>query len=131
MGLFGKNKETVINGAVKLVGNIRGMIDDSTLTKEEAAKYNIKIADAAAKFATDTMNENTIRSITRRLLAVISVIYFYVLTLGLIIMGKYDNEWYLATKELIIEFRLPEAFIVIIAFFFGAHLIRSYQGGKK
>ena len=132
MGIFDKkNKQTIVEGAVGLVKNIRSMIDESQLTKEEAVKFNIRIADAAAQFAKDTMNENTIRSVTRRILAISTVIYFFVLTTGLIIMGKFDKEWYVITKELIIDFKLPEAFIAIIVFFFGGYILKQYTGRDK
>ena len=132
MGIFDKkNKQTLVEGAVGLVKNIRTMVDESQLTKEEAVKYNITIANAAAQFAKDTMNENTVRSVTRRLLAVATVIYFFVLTTGLIIMGKYDPKWYETSKDLVIQFRLPEAFIAIIIFFFGGYILKQYTGRDK
>lgn len=132
MPLFGnKNKETIVEGAVGLVKNIRVMIDESQLTKEEAAKINVQIAKDAAQFAKDTMNENTIRSITRRTLAVSMAIYFLLLTTALIIMGKFDKAWYEMSKELVIEFRLPEAFIAVIVFFFGGYILKQYTGRDK
>lgn len=132
MGLLGrKNKTTLVDGVVGLIKNVRVMIDESQLTKEEAAKINVQIANAAAEFAKATMSENTVRSVTRRILAISMVIYFLLLTTALVIMGKYDKEWYEMSKQLVIEFRLPEAFIAVIVFFFGGYILKQYTGRDK
>lgn len=124
--LFGKNKETVVNGAVGLVKNIRGMIDDSTLTAEERVKYNISLADATAEFAKSTLNENTERSRTRRAIAVTTIYFFYFLTLVMIVLWKYDSAWFDAVKELLVEFKYPTILIMIMAFFFTGYYLNKF-----
>lgn len=123
MPLFGKDKSKIVSGAVDLVTNIRGMVDDSTFTAQEKARFNLQIADATADFAKATLNENTERSKARRSLAIYSVVFFYILVVILLVLWKFDTEWFDAAKGLILEFKLPTAFIMIMAFFFGGYYL--------
>ena len=131
MKLFGKNKETVIQGAVGLVKDIRGMVDDKNFTDEERARFNTKIADSVAEFAKSTLSENTERSKARRLISIVSVYFFYFLIIALIVLWKFDSAWYDASLKLIIDFKLPIAFIMIMAFFFGGYYTNKFLGNKK
>lgn len=132
LGLFSrKDKTTVINGAVKLVGNIRSMIDDSKLTHEEAMKANIEIADKMSDFVGDTLSENTERSKTRRSIAVFYMYFFCGLILLIIGLWKYDKAWAEFIKGLILELNLGTAFLAVIGFFFGSYMFRQYVGQNK
>jgi len=121
MGPFGKDKSKVVEGAVQLVGNVTKMIDDSKLTSQEAA-------DATAQFVKDTLSENTERSRTRRSIAVETIRFFFLLIIFLIVAWKFDPAWFVAAKNLIIEFKLPVAFLMVMAFFFGGYYL---NGGIK
>jgi len=132
MGVFGlgkKDKTSVVKGVIGLVRDIRGMVDDKNFTDEERARMNMKLVDSLADFAKDTLNESTDRSKARRSIAEVSIYFFYSLVVVLIVLWKFDSEWYEAAKSLIVAFQLPFAFIAIIGFFFGAHLIRSAKSG--
>ena len=128
MGLFKKERETVVNGAVDLVKNVRGMIDDSRFTAEEQSRFNAQMAEATANFTMATLSESTVRSITRRFIAVGSIYFFYLLILILIVLWKFDPEWFIATKDLLIEFKMPVAFLMVMAFFFGGYYAKSIIG---
>ena len=130
MPLFGKNKTTVVNGVVTLVKDIRGMVDDSKFTNQEKSRFELSLADSVVDFAKATLSENTDRSKTRRQIAIVSVYFFYFLIIALLILWKLDPLWYKAAKELIIEFKLPTAFIMIMAFFFGGYYVNKFLGGK-
>ena len=123
---LGKDKTTVVEGAVDLVKGIRGMIDDSKFTDEERARFNIQLADATAEFAKNTLSENTIRSQARRHIAVLSIYFFYGLFLLLAVLWKFDPEWFKATKDLATEFNFPIAFVMIMAFFFGGYYLNKF-----
>ncbi len=131
LGLGKKNKTTIVEGVVNLVTGVRGMIDDKNFTPEEKARFDAKTAEGAAQFVKDSLSENTERSITRRSVAVTTVRYFYLLIAALIIMWKFDSAWFNATKELIIDFYLPQAFLLIMTFFFGGHYLNKYFEGKQ
>ena len=126
MGIFGKDRSTIIKGAVDLVGNVRGMIDDKHFTAEEKSRVEMQLSDATAKFVKDTLGESTSRSIARRNIAIVSIYFFYGLILLLITLWKFDKEWFVAVKDLIVEFQLPVAFIMIMAFFFGGYYLNKY-----
>jgi uncharacterized membrane protein (DUF485 family) len=121
MGFLGKDRTKVVEGTVKLVGDVTKMIDDSKLTTQEKA-------DATAQFVKDTLSENTERSKTRRSIAVETIRFFYLLIIFMIISWRFDPEWFNAVKALVIEFKLPIAFIMIMAFFFGGYYL---NGGIK
>lgn len=127
MGLFSKDRSTIVNGAVDLVKNVRGMIDDSKLTDEERIKYHAANAKAASDFVKDTMAENTERSRARRSIAIFLVYFFCGLVIALLILWKFDREWFEAGKDMVIGFDLHWAFLAVITFFFGAHVLRGYQ----
>ena len=131
-GIFsGKNKDTIVEGAVGLVKNIRTMIDEAQLTHEEAVKYNAKIADASAEFVKATLQENTVRSTTRRSIAVEFMRFFYILTIGVIVLWKFDPLWGEFVRKLIVDFQFGWAFVAIVVFFFGAHTLRTAVGKTK
>ena len=121
MSIFKKDKSAIIKGAIDLVGNVTKMIDDSKLTSQEAAA-------ATAQFVKDTLSENTERSRTRRSIAVDTIRFFFLLTIFLIVVWKFDPLWFEASKNLIIEFKLPVAFLMVMAFFFGGYYL---NGGIK
>ena len=73
---IGKDRSTIVNGAVDLVKNVRGMIDDSKLTDEERMRYHAANAQAASDFVKDTMAENTERVRARRAIAIFLVYFF-------------------------------------------------------
>ena len=126
MGLFGKNKTTVVNGVVTLVKDIRGMVDDKQFTSEERSRYYMGLAYATTEFAKSTMSENTERSRTRRSIAEVSVYFFYFLTLLLIGLWRFDSAWFDATKALLIEFKYPAIILMIMAFFFGGYYLNKF-----
>jgi hypothetical protein len=124
MGIFGKDRTKVIEGGLKLVSNVTSMIDDSALTEQEKA-------GAVGQFVKDTLSENTARSKTRRSVALDTVRFFYALIVFLIISWKFDTLWFDAVKDLIIEFKLPVAFIMIMAFFFSGYYVSEGIKGWK
>ena len=131
LGLGKKDKSSVVKGAIEVVKGVRLMIDEGQFTKEEAAKLNIEAAQGVIKFNTDTMNESTDRSQARRTIAVHSLYFFYFLIIALMGMWKFDQKWYEASLELILAFKLPTAFIMIMAFFFGGYYIKQFIGRSK
>lgn len=129
--LIGKNKTTVVNGAVDLVKGIRKMVDDTKFTSEEAARMNIEAANAISQFAKDTLTENTDRSKTRRQIATFYIYFFCGLVVSVIGIWKFESEWAEFALKIIDQLSLGWAFIAVIAFFFGAHLMRQYTGQSK
>jgi len=42
LGLLGKDRSTVVNGAVKVVENVISMVDKRKFTPQEASEFNLK-----------------------------------------------------------------------------------------
>lgn len=131
LGLGKNDKSTIVKGAVDLATGIRGMIDDSKLTDEEKVRYNAQMNENIMQFAKDTMAENTDRSIARRQIAVFLVYFYSVLVVALMVLWKFDVEWFKAAKEMLVTFWFPEAFLAVITFFFGAHIVRGWPSSQK
>lgn len=129
MGIFGKkDKTTIVDGVVKLVTGVRSMIDDKNFTPEEKARFDSKTADSSADFIKETLSENTERSKARRSVAIDTVRFYFALIVFLIVSWKFDPVWFEAVLNLLLQFKLPMAFIMIMAFFFGGHYINKIWG---
>ncbi len=124
--LSGKNKTTIVDGVVGIAKRVVGMVDEKNFTAEEASKFNLDIAQGAAKFVSDSLNESTERSVTRRKIAVEFMRFFCLLVLILIGAWLYNPEWGQFILDLMIKLKLSWAFMAIIGFFFGTHLLRLY-----
>ena len=112
-----------INETAKKITN---MVDESKLTKEEQIKYNIQIADKTAEFYASTLQENTLRSKTRRFMAYSIVIFFMSLVITAIIFKaqyKTDIADYIFKQRN--ELKIDTAFITVVFFFFGSYLAGS------
>ena len=129
--LTGKNKTTVINGAVDLVKGVRSMIDDSKFTPEEAMRANITIADKTAEFVGNTLSENTERSVTRRRIAVFFMYFFCSWIVSIALSWLFKKELAEFMLKLTSDLNLHWAFIAVIGFFFGSYTLRQYTGKKK
>jgi hypothetical protein len=125
--LSGKNRTTIVNGAVNVVKKVVGLVDEKNFTAEEASKFNLETAQAAGQFVKDTLTESTDRAVTRRRLAIDFIRFFCLLVLILIGAWKFDPIWGEFILKIMIDLKLAWAFMAIIAFFFGAHLLRQYQ----
>lgn len=123
-----KDKTTIVEGVVKLVTGVRGMIDDKNFTSEEKARFDKETASNAAGFVKDTLSESTERSKARRSVAIDTVRFYFALIIFLIVSWKFDPLWFDAVLNLVIEFKLPVAFIMIMAFFFGGYYLNKFTG---
>lgn len=112
-----------INETAKKITN---MVDESKLTKEEQIKYNIQIADKTAEFYASTLQENTLRSKTRRFMAYSIVIFFMSLVITAIIFkAQYKTDIADYIFKQINELKIDTAFITVVFFFFGSYLAGS------
>ena len=131
-GLLGKDRSKIIDGGLAAIKGVGKFIDERNMTTEEAAQYNMGVAEASADFTKDSLSENTERSKTRRKIAVFIIYFFCAMVVGLIALkiSGFDAAADYA-KGLVIEFNLHWAFIAVIGFFFGTHTLRSYKGQAK
>jgi hypothetical protein len=100
-------------------------IDNLAFTSEERAKLNILLADKVADFAEKSLNENTIRSKSRRAVAYVVVVAY----IGLIIFSLFVDSEYV--HGLVTNSALNTAFLMVLAFFFGGYYMEGFTKKKK
>lgn len=119
--IFGssKNAETIVTGAAK-------GLDALFFTKEEKAQANQKLADWYLQYLAATQPQN----LARRLLALIVALLWAVLILFGIGIRWHSYEMsdfvFKTMNELV-----HQPFMMIMGFYFLAHIVRTYQNGKK
>jgi len=110
--------DTVASGADKLI-----------FTKEEKAELNKEMIQAQAEFVKNTLNESSIRSYTRRVIAVSIVsVYLFLVLLG---VGFYPFIPAYSAFIFSVVSELNMAFIATISFYFGCSMLNIHKGGKK
>ena len=119
--IFGsaKNDETIVTGAAK-------GLDALFFTKEEKAQANQKLADWYLQYLAATQPQN----LARRLLALIVALLW-----ALLILFGIGIRWLSYEMSDFIFKVLDELvhgpFMMIMGFYFLAHIVRTYQSGKK
>lgn len=116
--------------AEKVFDTITSGVDKLAFTQEERSDMNKLLADRIADFAKETLEENSIRSIARRYVAIAVTSVFLFLTLLYVAMqmaGQAVGE----IKELLFDSPLSTAFIMVLAFFFGGYYAKSFSLLKK
>jgi len=132
MGLIGKSTVgKAVDGALDTVGKVTDMIDKRKYTAQEQAEFNLKTAEGAAEFVKSTYSESTIRSRTRRSIAVFYIIFFCAFFVGVVILYKFDEKWANFALGMAQTFQMEWAFITIIIFFFGGYVLREHLLGAK
>lgn len=114
----------------KTTDNLLSKLDDSKFTEQEKAMHSKSIMDGSIEFFKLSLGESTIRSKTRRNLAHLlvgnTVIIFWLCVY--LIFKEVDITKIL---ELATVFKMGWAFISVIGFYFGTHLLRSHQSKNK
>lgn len=114
----------------KVFETVKNMGDKLVFTSEEKAEFNMKIADKASEFVANTLNENSIRSITRRWIAlsvILTTLFTFILCVVMVLIGKKIDP----ILELVDKFEIGLAFILVLGFYFGFYYIQNLLGAKK
>lgn len=123
-GGSGKGSDNVM----KVANGVGGWIDEQQFTDEEKSKFRGEVIEHYSRFVSNTVNENSERSKSRREIAILIIRFELALLLASAIAFKFDvllSEYLfrLATQD-------PMSYLVlgVGAFFFSAHLIRTAKG---
>lgn len=118
--IFGssKNTETIVDGAV-------GGLDKMFFTKEEKSEANAKLADWYLKYLAATQPQN----LARRLIALVVVILWALLIVAGIAIRWFSYEMSDFIFEVLRDL-VAEPFLLVMGFYFLAHVVRTYQNGK-
>ncbi len=112
-------------GLEKVFDTVSSGVDKLAFTNEERADFNVKVADKVAEFVGSSLSENTERSKARRNIAYIVVANFVALLWVVIILYFFNQDAASFVTNLSVEWQVPTAFIMVLAFFFGAYLLRG------
>lgn len=124
--IFGGSQDGKSN-VMKAAEGVGKWIDEQQFTEQERAAYNAEMVKQFGEYMTNTVNENTERSRSRRDIA-LWVIRFYVILLGFSVAAyKFDAEWSAYAFKVAVSHPLNYLVLGIGAFFFGAHILRTYQ----
>lgn len=98
-------------------------IDGLSYTEQERAVAAAEMARAAQDFVASTLSENTMRSRTRRAIAIVWIRFELALIAASLLAFPIDPEmaryaWELASSEIMVWGTLS-----VLAFFFGAHIL--------
>ena len=133
MGLFSflksnqKTVDKVIDGAVS-------GIDKMFFTKEEKTQVTKEMADGLQDFVKQTLDENTARSRTRRVLAIMIMAVYLLLIIAAVVVFAFSKEYAEFVFKVVGE--MSTYALMVAGFFFGAHLlgrdlVKSKQKNSK
>lgn len=110
------------NGLLAQVGSFIG---NQNYTDEERAEAHTKSVESLSQFVKETLSESTVRSKTRRAIAIMWIRVELFLVLMTCIVAPFNMPlavfyWSVASSELMFWSTMS-----ILAFFFGAHMLRS------
>ena len=122
-GIIGVEKS--VDVAERTLSGVGSWIDEQQFTAEEKSNANKQLLDASLDFYKLAYDQNSIRSVTRRWLAWGIVFCVLVFAVAAGIAASIDNAALAASLiDISKAFWLGEAFIAVIAFYFGGHLIK-------
>lgn len=126
--LFGTPK--IVDTVADTVKSGVGMLDNAFYTDQEKAADAGKMMDLWLEIQKTTASENSIRSITRRVIAWGIISAYLLLVLFAVIMWNFDVE-YAKFVFSIIEDKLGWLTIAVGGFYFGGYSIGTYLGKNK
>lgn len=125
--LFSSSKvvDNVLDKDSGLLSQVGGWIGNFNFTDEEQSKANAGFIESASAFVKQTLEENTVRSKTRRFIAKLWIGVELFLVLLTCAVAPFNMElakfyWAIAMSELMFWGTLS-----VLGFFFGTHMLRS------
>lgn len=130
---FLKSSEKALDIVDKGTNGVIAGMDKLFFTNEEKSEASLKVTEAHLKLVEATAGENSKRSITRRILAVMIMGSFLALLLFGAVIHRWDPEW--SKHVLVCASALSTLSLTIGIFYFGTYGIKSIfpniGNGKK
>jgi hypothetical protein len=124
VGTHGEKNADLARDTVRGVGT---WIDERDFTDEEKSKANLELAVKYAQYADQTLQENTVRSKTRRSLSLMIIrVEGFILLLSAATF-RASPEWSEYLYKIATESPWALLTLGVGAFFFGTHLLRTYK----
>lgn len=127
-----------IFGTPKIVGAVADTVksgmtmwDKSKFTDQEQSEMSLESGKLWLKIQEATANENSIRSITRRVLAWLIMGIFLFLVISACVIWRFNPEWAEYIKNMIIDSQLGWLTMSVGIFYFGSHFISGHLKKSK
>lgn len=119
--IFGssKNTETIVDGAVN-------GLDKMFFTDEEKSEASAKMAEWYLRYLAATEPQN----LARRLIALVIVILWALLIILGVVAYWIDETFSLFVFDVLRDI-VMNPFLTVLGFYFAAHVVRAWVGGKK
>lgn len=115
------------NAGLEVVKGVGGWIDGQEFTDQEKAEDALKRAERYGQYLSQTMQENSERSRTRRALALLVIRWWLVILTASAALYKVDQAWSVYLFKIATFEGVAALVLAIGAFFFGAHLVRGVK----
>jgi hypothetical protein len=122
--IFGTPK--IVDTVADTVKSGVGMLDNAFYTDQEKAADGQKIMELWLKIQETTAGENSIRSVTRRILAWTIMGAYVVIVLGACIVWKFDSAWATYILSLLTDTNLSYLALIVGFFYFGSYAVGQY-----
>lgn len=130
---------TTLLGTPKIVSTVAdtvksgvGMLDNAFYTDQEKAANSLKMTDIWLKIQKAIADENSIRSITRRILAWgIIVNFLIIIDIGVYLTVTDNTAKVTILKNFILETKMGWMALSVVIFYFGYYGIQAIKGAKK
>jgi len=126
MGFFGSDKteETVVETIQSSLTGIGEFVDESFFTAEEKSKANVQLLHTRLGILEKTADESTVRSISRRVIA-LSITFTFLFLIVCAAYGTiYEATW--VKDMLLILSILENPFLAVISFYFVVEIGNSW-----
>ena len=114
-----------------LLTQVGGWIGGQQYTDEEQAEANTELRKGVIAYAISSMGENSLRSIARRMIAILWI----KVQLGLILMCAISAPWDMSLAEFYFKLATSNVMlggtVAIITFFFGSYMLTRHNETKS
>ena len=114
-----------------LISQAGGWIDRLQYTAQESASDNKDLIAAGTEFVKATLDENTTRSKTRRMIAVEWVRVQLAMILITMVVAPFDLELAEFYSSITFGWLMAGGTLSVIGFFFGTHMLRAGIGASR
>ena len=103
-----------------------GMLDNAFYTDQEKAANNVKMMEVWLEIQKTTASENSVRSITRRILAWLIMGVYTFIVIAACVIWKIDSVWAEYIKNMLTETNLSYLALIVGFFYFGSYAVGQY-----
>lgn len=127
---WSKRTDKLIDIGAKVTTGIMSGIDKAWYTDQEKSQEIIGLIKSHSDFVLKTLDESSIRSVTRRWVALGIMSCFSVGFLACFFGALLGLGDVTKAVEVAVAFQVPWLMLMVAGFFFGTHMIRGIKGGK-